>query len=102
MPDPKRLFAMERGNDVFQRRLITPWSGSQSRLGILQRVLRWDIPYWDAGSRVLRSPHAPAYRKLRSALAAARVEEGLTQADVAKKLKKPQSFVSKYESPRAG
>ena len=45
-----------------------------------------------------RSPHAPAYRKLRAALAAARTEAGLTQAEVAKKLRKPQSFVSKYES----
>lgn len=45
-----------------------------------------------------RSPHATAYRKLRAALAAARADAGLTQSEVAKKLKKPQSFVSKYES----
>lgn len=47
---------------------------------------------------VTRSPHAPAYRKLRAALATARTEAGLTQAEVAAKLKRPQSFVSKYES----
>lgn len=45
-----------------------------------------------------RSPHAPAYRKLREALAAARAKAGLTQVEVAAKLKRPQSFVSKYES----
>lgn len=45
-----------------------------------------------------RSPHAPAYRKLRAALAAARLAAGLTQTEVAKALRKPQSFVSKYES----
>ena len=45
-----------------------------------------------------RSPHAPAYRKLRAALVAARADAGLTQVEVAAKLKKPQSFVSKYES----
>jgi transcriptional regulator with XRE-family HTH domain len=47
---------------------------------------------------VTRSPHAPAYRKLRVALAAARSSAGLTQTDIAKRLKKPQSFVSKYET----
>ena len=32
-----------------------------------------------------------------AALREARLKAGLTQADVAKRLKKPQSFVSKYE-----
>lgn len=45
-----------------------------------------------------RSPHAPAYRKLRAALAEARLATGLTQVQVAAKLRRPQSFVSKYES----
>ena len=38
------------------------------------------------------------YRKLLRLLAEARREAGLTQADVAKYMKRPQSFVSKYES----
>ena len=45
-----------------------------------------------------RSPHAPAYRKLRAALLAARGDAGLTQVQVAARLRRPQSFVSKYES----
>lgn len=35
--------------------------------------------------------------KLRKLLVSARKESGLTQADVALRLKRPQSFVSKYE-----
>ena len=38
------------------------------------------------------------YRKFLKRLKAAREEAGLTQVDVAKRLKKPQSFVSKSES----
>lgn len=45
-----------------------------------------------------RSPHAPAYRKLRAALLEARASAGMTQVQVATKLRRPQSFVSKYES----
>lgn len=45
-----------------------------------------------------RSLHSLPYRKLRTALAKARGEAALTQAQIAEKLKRPQSFVSKYES----
>jgi transcriptional regulator with XRE-family HTH domain len=37
-------------------------------------------------------------KKLKTALANARKAVGLTQLDVAARLKKPQSFVSKYET----
>lgn len=37
-------------------------------------------------------------KRLEKALMKARKEAGLTQIDVAKRLKKPQSFVSKYET----
>ena len=37
-------------------------------------------------------------KRLEKALTQARKEAGLTQIDVAKRLKKPQSFVSKYET----
>ncbi|MDT9136299.1 helix-turn-helix transcriptional regulator, partial [Escherichia coli] len=37
------------------------------------------------------------YTKLSSALISARHESNLTQIDLAKKLRRPQSFVSKYE-----
>lgn len=38
------------------------------------------------------------YELFQKSLAEARQERGLTQADVAARLRKPQSFVSKYES----
>jgi len=40
----------------------------------------------------------PTYKKLSSHLAEARAAAGLTQAQVAARLKRPQSFVSKYEN----
>lgn len=38
------------------------------------------------------------YELLQKALADARLEKGLTQSEVAARLRKPQSYVSKYES----
>jgi transcriptional regulator with XRE-family HTH domain len=38
------------------------------------------------------------YRVLLRKLKEARLDAGLTQVDIAKKLKQPQSFVSKFES----
>lgn len=46
-------------------------------------------------SRVL---HSPKYIKLRRLLTEARTNAALTQADVAQRMHRPQSFVSKYES----
>lgn len=40
----------------------------------------------------------PEYRRFLARLRAAREQTGLTQADVAKRLRKPQSFVSKCEA----
>lgn len=45
-----------------------------------------------------RGLHSPPYKKLRQLLAQARSDAGLTQAQVAERLKRPQSFVSKYEN----
>lgn len=42
--------------------------------------------------------HAPAYREFLDRLRAARLRAGLRQADVARLLGKPQSYVSKCES----
>jgi transcriptional regulator with XRE-family HTH domain len=47
---------------------------------------------------VSRSPHASRYVKLRSLLSEARATAQLTQVQVAERLGRPQSFVSKYES----
>lgn len=48
--------------------------------------------------RVAKSTHTARYKKLRDLLVAARRDAGLTQAEVASALNKPQSYVSKVES----
>ncbi|MGN6148121.1 MAG: helix-turn-helix domain-containing protein [Rhizomicrobium sp.] len=45
-----------------------------------------------------RSQHTDRYRRLCQLLSEARDTRGFTQAVVAKRLGKPQSYVSKYES----
>ena len=49
-------------------------------------------------TRVTRSVYSPAYARLREGLIVARQERGLTQAQLAAALSRPQSFVSKYET----
>ena len=44
-----------------------------------------------------RSIHSPDHRRLCAILIAARKAAGLTQNDVARRIKRPQSFVAKYE-----
>ena len=46
---------------------------------------------------VTRSVLSPAYRRLRDWLVAGRQAQSLTQVQLAEKLGRPQSFVSKYE-----
>ena len=46
---------------------------------------------------VTRSVFTDQYDRFRGLLIAARKSRGLTQVDVAQRLGKPQSFVSKYE-----
>jgi len=46
---------------------------------------------------MVRSVFTPSYARLRRLLVTARESQGLTQHDLAKRLRKPQSFVSKYE-----
>ena len=45
-----------------------------------------------------RSSRSPRQLRLQQILAEARQTSGLTQAEVARQLRRPQSFVSKYES----
>jgi len=45
-----------------------------------------------------RSLHSKEYRAFTDRLRSARIESGLTQVQVAKKLKRPQSYVSNIES----
>ena len=44
-----------------------------------------------------KSLHSPQHEAFCDLLVAARRNAGLTQQDVAKRLKRPQSFVAKYE-----
>lgn len=46
---------------------------------------------------VTRSLFSPAYAQLRESLVVARRSRGMTQAELAQLLGRPQSFVSKYE-----
>lgn len=46
----------------------------------------------------MRSSHSPRYRRFLRRVKQARVEAGLTQEQVAAALRRPQSFVSKFES----
>lgn len=45
-----------------------------------------------------RGLQSPPYKKLRRLLAQARADAGLTQLQVAERVRRPQSFVSKYEN----
>jgi len=45
-----------------------------------------------------RSLHSKEYKEFTKRLHTARLESGLTQVQVAKKLKRPQSYVSNIES----
>jgi transcriptional regulator with XRE-family HTH domain len=45
-----------------------------------------------------KSVHSSEYRQLLARLKSAREDAGLTQVQVAEKLKKPQSYVSKVEA----
>lgn len=47
---------------------------------------------------MVKSLHTPAYGDFRRLMAEARERQELTQAELATRLGKPQSFVSKYES----
>lgn len=49
------------------------------------------------GYGMSKSIHSPEHQKLRDLLIGARKAAGLTQEEVASRLKRPQSFVAKYE-----
>jgi len=46
---------------------------------------------------MVRSLHTPAYQIFRRLLVEVRERQGMTQVDLAKRLGRPQSFISKYE-----
>jgi transcriptional regulator with XRE-family HTH domain len=47
---------------------------------------------------MVKSLHTPAYGAFRRIMTQARERQGMTQAELAARLGRPQSFVSKYES----
>lgn len=47
---------------------------------------------------MVKSLHTPAYGAFRRIMALARERQGMTQSELATRLGKPQSFVSKYEN----
>jgi transcriptional regulator with XRE-family HTH domain len=49
-------------------------------------------------ARASRGLQSPRHKKLRRLLAQAQADAGLTQVQVADRVKRPQSFVSKYEN----
>jgi transcriptional regulator with XRE-family HTH domain len=51
-----------------------------------------------AEARLAKSLFSPAYMRFLSVLKQARIEAGLTQSETARRLGKPQSFISKCES----
>lgn len=46
----------------------------------------------------MRSARSDDYRRVLNVLVAARKNSGLTQQELARRIRKPQSFVSKYET----
>jgi predicted transcriptional regulator len=61
-------------------------------------ILKWDIPRRVYNRIVTKSIYLGPYDVLTEQLIAARKSAKMTQAEVAVKLQKPQSFVSKYEN----
>lgn len=47
-----------------------------------------------------KTTHTAKYKRLIDTLRAARREQGMTQLELAKRLKRPQSYVAKYEQRR--
>lgn len=46
----------------------------------------------------MKTTHSPLYRQILAALVDTRKSKGITQVDLARRLGKPQSFVSKFEN----
>ena len=62
-------------------------------------ILLWDILQWDICLLAMASQvHTPEYQQFLTRLRAARKRAGLTQLEVAQRLGKHQSYVSKCES----
>lgn len=58
----------------------------------------WDSDFLNCNVWPMGSAFPDEYRRFLKKLKAARLEAGLNQVDVAKRLKEPQSFVSKFET----
>jgi ribosome-binding protein aMBF1 (putative translation factor) len=67
-------------------------------LATQKRVAYPILGYSETGLKIPAMSRSPMYKKLEQALQNARLNKQLTQTEVATKLGRPQSFVSKYES----
>ena len=65
---------------------------------VTERIPTWDIPIRDCRLPAPESAFSRKYQQFRTLLTDARLHAGLTQASLAKKLGRPQSFVSKFEN----
>ena len=55
------------------------------------------LPRMASSGTIAKSVHSPEQTAFCRLMVAARKKAGLTQQDLAKRLKKPQSFIAKYE-----
>jgi DNA-binding XRE family transcriptional regulator len=63
-----------------------------------QNILIWDILLWDSWLSTMNSIWTPPQSLVRTQLRELRIDAGITQVQLAQKLGKPQSYVSKAES----
>jgi DNA-binding XRE family transcriptional regulator len=61
-------------------------------------ILGYSTLTYTLGTVNMRGIHSPEYRDFLGKLRKARKDAGLTQGEVAKRLRRPQSYVSKCES----
>lgn len=109
--EPGRIRAiLARWSQPFDRRLpkgLPPCLRpilTKSRTSLKANILSWDIRYGDttvphmSSHRLTKSLYSGTYQRFLTLLRQRRLEAGLTQLDTAKRLGKPQSFISKCES----
>lgn len=63
-----------------------------------ENILIWDISYSMLGYLIMKTIYSSEYKAILRRLKKARKKSGLTQTEIARKLGKPQSFISKVEN----
>jgi DNA-binding transcriptional regulator YiaG len=88
------------GRSLKRNHARSGWVSSQIFVSV---ILFWDMHYWDITifrqvRHMTSSVHNPPYKRFCRLIIAYRQRQGLTQTQLAEKLNRPQSFVSKYEN----